>query len=220
MPKVLRVWSPVVAVLTIVFGAPAPAAASLRCGGRLVSEGDSVLELKARCGPPNHREVRPVLVARGFETPRRGLIRRTPSGPDEVVLAPPTLRRVRYTRDRVETWLYAHRDGDLPRLVTIRRGRVADIETLSRIDVGPDEGCARALPSRGTPLGVVYLACGAPDDRAVWETEESLEVRGVLRRRLVVRERWTYDPGPGRLLRVLEFANGKLLGVETGHRAP
>lgn len=198
----------------------ADAAEALRCGGRLVGEGATALELRTRCGPPDHIASRPVLEASGFETPRRGRVVRRPGGQDTIVLAPPTVRRVRYTRELVETWLYASERGRLPRLVTLRRGKVHRIETLGPLDLEPDEGCARALHTRGTRVGVVHLSCGAPDDRAVWEEEEELEVNGVIRRRLVVHERWTYDPGPGRLIRILEFENARLTKVETGARAP
>lgn len=192
---------------------------ALRCGGFLITPGDTRLELKLRCGPPDHVEIRPVLKADGFEIPR--VARLAPGGSGTVIVSgTPALRRVRYVREEVETWLYTGESGDLARILTLRRGRVQSIETLGRLDLVEDPGCARGLFDRGTRLGVVQLSCGRPDDRAVWEEEEELEVGGILRRRLVVHERWTYNPGRGRLLRLLEFKNGHLVRIETGSRAP
>lgn len=217
----LRLLGSALAVGTLL-AAPALARAdALRCGGRLVSVGDTALELKARCGPPDHVDVRTVLKADGFEGPQASqVVQRNQSGQAQTILTTPTLRRVRYVREQVQTWLYAGDKQRLPRLVTVRRGQVAKVKTLSQLDVTPDRRCERAIASKGTTVGAIQLACGAPDDRASWEDETELQVGSVIQRRLVVRERWTYNPGPGRFLRILEFANGRLLKVSTGGRAP
>lgn len=195
----------------LLLGSPA-SAESLRCEGRLVGEGDTALELKARCGAPDHVETRAVLSARGVE-------RLDPIGPlgrGGVRATSVPTRVLDYVREELQTWTYLGRPGDLARVVTIRRGKVARVETVSGLDLQDDPGCARVAPSRGTRLGVVRLSCGAPDDMARWEEVRERTVAGVVRRRLVVRERWTYAPGDGRFLRILEFANGRLSGIETG----
>ena len=192
----------------------------LRCQGRLVGEGDTVIELKARCGPPDHREIRPVLRAEGIDIPQAVVLPGSSGTRSRAVVATSAFRQVRYVREQIETWTYVGDRGALARLVTVRRGRVERIRTLGKLDIPDDPGCRRALFDQGARPGAVYLGCGPPDDRAVWEEEEELEVGGVIRRELVVHETWTYNPGRGRLLRILTFRNGKLVKIETGGRAP
>ena len=188
--------------LMVMLAGASSEAFTLRCEGRLVSVGDTVLELKARCGAPDHVESRPVLQAAGF-----------------VGIAGQA--NLRYSREVVELWTYAARDGQLPRLVTVRRGRVEAAQSLGRVDIVKDDGCRRVLAGSRARLGAIALSCGAPDDRAVWEEERLLRrADGLEVRRLVVHERWTYDPGPGRLLRILHFRNGRLVRVESGGRSP
>jgi len=54
MGKVMlsRWWYGVLAGLAVALGADASVADGMRCGTRLVSQGDSTYEVKSRCGPP------------------------------------------------------------------------------------------------------------------------------------------------------------------------
>lgn len=190
----------------------------IRCHGRLVGAGDTAFELRARCGEPDYREVRPVLRAEGFVSPQTTVVQ-NPQG-QRTLVANSEFRSVRYVREQVELWTYIGDRGDLARLVTLRQGRVERVQTLGKLDIPDDPGCERALFERGARLGSVHLGCGEPDDRVVWEEEEHLEVGGLLRRRLIVRERWTYNPGRGHLIRILTFENGRLVDTTTAGRAP
>lgn len=181
----------------------------MRCGNRLVGEGDTALELKAKCGRPDHVESLSVLRADGFE-------RYDAVSASEASTSLVAQRRVRYVREEVQHWLYGGDVGALGRLVTVRRGKVESIESLGKLDLTADPKCVEHPPAKGTRVGVVELSCGAPDDRARWEETREAAVNGVLQSALVTHEKWTYNPGPTRLIRVLHFENGRLTRIETG----
>ena len=189
-------------VLTAV-GLSSPAAAqSLRCEGRLVGRGDTAHALRARCGEPAH-------VATRLQQVSVGALPLAGAGV------------VQTTREPVETWIYPPKDGELARVVTLRRGRVTRVEAVAGLNLTDDPGCARHLLRRRATVGEVELSCGAPADRAEWEEETLVRgAQGQIFRRVRTRTRWVYDPGPGRLLRVLEFVDGRLEKIDTGARSP
>lgn len=185
----------------LILGLMGPAAgahaADLRCDGRLVGVGDTSHELRVKCGAPAHVATQTRLSARG------------------------TAEDLHYVRESFEVWTYPGGPGDLGRVVTVKRGRVASIVTLGKMSLQSNPSCERDLLPTGARVGTVRLRCGAPADRAVWEEERVIRRPGGLEtRQLVVHETWTYDPGPGRLLRVLHFENSRLVRTETGHRSP
>ena len=174
---------------------------AMRCDGRLVSVGDTALELRSLCGSPDHVATYPVLNALG-------------------IVAPDGSRAFQYTQEEVQTWTYTGDSGDMIRLIRIRRGEVAEIRTVSKVAVEPNPGCHQPVLRDRATTGEVHVACGTPADRARWIEEQVVQTRnGVGARKLVTHERWTYDPGPGRLLRIIEFENGRLVSIETGHRS-
>lgn len=162
--------------------------------------GDTGYELTARCGSPVHRTVLP-----SFRT--------------ETVLDPFGNGIQRIVEETVEVLTFAGEGGDLPRLVTVRRGLVASIRTLDRVQAEA-EGCAQATLGSNPTLGEVHLACGRPVDRSRWTEERGIRVGGIVLRGRIPFEKWVYDPGPGRLLRILKFENGRLVSVKTGGRSP
>ncbi|MFO0722152.1 MAG: DUF2845 domain-containing protein [Myxococcota bacterium] len=175
-------------LLGLVLLAAGPAGAEgIRCGSRLVSEGDPAARLEDACGPPDHleRQVRSTRVA-AFPLER---------AVDEII----------------ERWIYAGEDGRLMRLVEVRRGRVASIRTLGVRGRGED-GCPLQIFARPTTTGQVELACGAPDDRSAWTELRTIVSKGAAISRTIQHESWVYLLGGGRLLRVLEFEDGKLVG--------
>lgn len=184
--------------------APAEASTSIRCGNRLVSAGDPALELRARCGEPDDiqrfSDVRVLFDARGR-------------------------RRERLLE--IEEWVYLLGSGDIPRLVRIRNGRVHRIETarfttLPRDSQRAKDRCRRQLfPLRSTTAAQVRLTCGVADQVDRWQDQITTAVPGrpqLTVRRLVTRERWLYNFGDNHLLRFFEFANGRLVNMETGQR--
>ncbi|MEO1235012.1 MAG: DUF2845 domain-containing protein, partial [Myxococcota bacterium] len=138
-------------------------------------------------------------------------------GCDLSYLPPPVRQRVTQ-RETIEVWTYRGDGRSLARAITVRRGKVAKIATLGPLDLPKDPGCAKSMFDLGTRTGVVRLSCGAPVDRSSWEEEVELEINGALVGQVRVHERWTYSPGKGRFLRILNFVDGKLVSVKTGPR--
>jgi hypothetical protein len=178
------------------------ARASIRCGNRLVSVGDSVIELRARCGEPDDvqrfSDIRVLFDGRGGR--RERLI-------------------------EIEEWVYLLGTGRIPRLVRLENGRVRAIETaaftaLPRESEAAVERCRRQLfPLNGTTAAQVRLTCGPPDQLDRIQDELTTRTkRGLEFRRLVTRERWVYNFGSAHLLRIFEFANGRLVSMDTGDR--
>ena len=62
------------------------------------------------------------------------------------------------------------------------------------------------------------LRCGPPADARRWFEEVAVGNRNFERRELVPHERWIYDFGPKRFLRILTFERGRLVRQETGDR--
>jgi hypothetical protein len=92
---------------------PMPAEAALRCGTRLVNEGDSAGELFAHCGEPTAVDRKTIL-----QPPviwRHGRPVRVGGGAIEV---------------QVEFWTYNFGPNQLMRRIRIEDGRVKSIETL------------------------------------------------------------------------------------------
>lgn len=193
-------------------------AESYRCGNRLVGVGDSALELKVRCGAPDHVEVREVVRTVGVSSPTVGVLQTGAANRQGVVVSQTPLRQRVTQREVVEVWTYRGDGRRFARAITVRRGRVAAIQSLGPLDLPKDPGCVKTLFDRGTRTGVVRLACGAPADVAQWQEEIELEVNGALVGQLQMHERWTYAPGSGRFLRILEFVDGRLASVKTGGR--
>jgi hypothetical protein len=191
-----------VAAALLVGLAESTAAASIRCGNRLVNVGDSALELRKRCGEPD-------------DVQRFSDIR---------VLFDDAGRR--YERlIEIEEWVYLLGTGSIPRLVRIENGRVRGVETapfstLPRDSEGAKDKCRRQLFAlKTTTAAQVRLTCGRADQRDRWQDERVVRTRGGYEvRRLVTRERWLYDFGPNHLLRYFEFANGRLVRMSTGER--
>ena len=71
--------------------------------------------------------------------------------------------------------------------------------------------CGDTLISVGAPTAQVLLACGEP------LTREDVGVEAAGTEAQLV-QRWTYDLGPGRFLRILEFKGGVLASIEDGPR--
>lgn len=198
------VFGAVGALTGVLATSPADAATSLRCGNRLVSLGDSALRLRARCGEPDEIQA--------FTDVR-------------VLFDVEGRRRERLLE--IEEWVYLLGLGDIPRVVRLENGRVRDIEaaafpTLSRDAAAAKDACRRQLfPLRRTTAAEVRLACGPPDQVDRWQDEITTRLRGRLGvrvRRLITRERWLYNFGENHLLRFFEFANGRLLEMDTGDR--
>ena len=99
------------AVLTL--GIATPVEAAMRCGNKLISEGDTRGALLTRCGEPaevtRNVALRPPIIWEG------GRPWRVPGGDIEV---------------QIEIWIYNFGSTQLMRRVTLEDGRVKQIDTL------------------------------------------------------------------------------------------
>ncbi|MCB9655944.1 MAG: DUF2845 domain-containing protein [Deltaproteobacteria bacterium] len=170
-------------------------AASFRCKGGDVDNGDPVHVLKRRCGAPEFVERRATL---------QTYIAQSASGEARVV----------YREEGRELWTYTAEDTNL-RIVTIHRGVVASIEEVRPAPIA-ETACARGTLPDGAYTAEVYMACGQPIDRRRKVETRSHRINDIEHRELVTVERWFYAPSPGNTPRVLEFENGALKAVTSG----
>lgn len=179
----------------------AHAEGSIRCGNRLVGLGDSAIELRARCGEPD-------------DVQRFSDLR--------VLFDDFGRRRERLIE--IEEWIYLLGTGRIPRIVRLENGRVRAIETvafsvLPRESEEAVEKCRRQLFPSNATAAQVRLTCGLPDQRDRVQDELTTRTQqGLEFRRLITRERWVYNFGANHLLRIFEFADGRLIAMETGDR--
>jgi hypothetical protein len=213
-------WAVLAGFLGVWAGPGVAEAQQMRCQGRLVGVGDTAHQLRAVCGAPDHVASRVETRAEGVVSPPVAAVAPGAAGQPVVVAPGALVQDVVYVEEPVEVWTYVGEPGALARLVTVRRGLVAAIQT-TRVAPDADPGCERGAPRSGATVGEVRLRCGAPADVSRW-TEERVRRRadGYELRLRVERSRWVYDLGPGRFLRILTFEDGKLLKVETGPRSP
>lgn len=178
--------------------AAAPAFAGLRCGSDVVSLGSSTYQVKSRCGDPYHVDT--TVEARTTRTfvPRIGYIENRVTIP-------------------IERWTYVRSDNELIRTLVFENGELVSVKTEGRPPDGEGslEQCVKRIHSHGDTLAEVLLRCGPPTDARRWYEEVAIGNRAVERRELVAHERWIYDLGPNRLMRVMTFERGRLVKQET-----
>jgi hypothetical protein len=109
-------WSSIPALIVgaALLGAAFPAAAAMRCGTHLISEGDTAGKLRRHCGEPADVDRRTA-----FRAPiiwRFGRPYQVPGGEIEV---------------QIEFWTFNFGPNQLMRRVKLEDGRVTQIETLS-----------------------------------------------------------------------------------------
>jgi hypothetical protein len=83
---------------------------------------------------------------------------------------------------------------------------------------GTPENCEKSIHSRGDTTAEVLLRCGPPADVARWYEEVAVGDDTFERYVLVPYERWIYNLGPHRFLRILTFEGGRLIRQETGDK--
>jgi len=83
--------------------------------------------------------------------------------------------------------------------------------------------CGNKLVRSGSSSAEVLLVCGEPILREVSSLEkdktEETSVTGSTSSSVQIRvEKWTYNQGSGKLLKILTFRDGELVSIETGTR--
>ncbi|MEO1231847.1 MAG: DUF2845 domain-containing protein, partial [Myxococcota bacterium] len=81
-------------------------AESMRCGNRLVGVGDPSVQLRARCGAPDHIEVRDIVRTVGVSAPSVGVVGPGAANGARVVVSQPPVRQRVTQRETIEVWTY------------------------------------------------------------------------------------------------------------------
>jgi len=170
---------------------------AFRCSGGLISTGDSKLILLKKCGEPTW-------IDRWAE---------------RIVVQPDTDFEHSITRIN-ERWIYNRGPTDFIRIITLRDGRVANIETGGRgFTVIPgSQRCDFNSISLGTSTAVVRAKCGQPDSLEQHYETVTEPIAGGRRQVSVSVDEWTFNLGPSQFMRILTFRNGELVNISTGER--
>lgn len=79
--------------------------------------------------------------------------------------------------------------------------------------------CGGALVDRGDTKAEVLIKCGNPDWKTLWSEDIISDPGGASALRISSEnERWLYNLGPKRFMRILLFKNGRLADMATGER--
>ncbi|MGF1510639.1 MAG: DUF2845 domain-containing protein [Myxococcota bacterium] len=180
------------------------AESSIRCRGRIVQEGDPALQVRSLCGEPLFVTTRTEVVQ----------VERLPSAtPTAGVLVSSIVAEV-------EEWLYLFEQGTLPRVLSMKNGRVHRIITLGPVTASTSfqdpNRCARTQFSTGALEAEVILGCGEPDQVDRSRVDRTLRQGDAIVTRTLNRERWIFNFGPNRLLREFVFENGRLVSSSSG----
>lgn len=170
---------------------------AFRCSGGLISTGDSKLVLLKKCGEPSW-------VDRWAE---------------RIVERPDTDFEHSITRIN-ERWIYNLGPTEFIRIITLRDGRVANIETGGYgFTVYPGmQRCDFNSLSLGTTSAVVRAKCGKPDSQEQRYETITEPIAGGRRQVSVSVDEWTFNLGPTQFMRILTFHNGELVDISTGER--
>ncbi len=165
---------------------------AMRCGNRLVSDGDRDFQVRDRCGVP-------------FWTDQYTQV--------EVVGAYGPLEQQRAVD--FDVWYYNFGPRQLMRRLVFRDGRLVREDTLG---YGVNEIGADCDPNRlldGLSAGELIARCGEPASRRIEsDTVVRRPLRGVEQWRDQRREEWVYDFGDRRLLRLVQLVDGRVTGVD------
>jgi hypothetical protein len=77
--------------------------------------------------------------------------------------------------------------------------------------------CGGALVDEGDSKAEVMIKCGEPDWKTRW-SEDLVDAADSAFRITSEKERWLYNLGPKRFIRILLFEDGRLVEVSTGER--
>ncbi len=169
---------------------------ALRCGDRIINEGDRDLQVRDRCGEPFWADT-----WYAVDVINRG-------GPIE------RQREVQWS-----AWYFNFGPRQLMQRMLFVDGVLHRAETLGYgvREIGLD--CTANLPFAGLSTGELVARCGEPasrrrsNDAVVFRPGPRIESWRDTRR-----EEWVYDLGDDRLLRVLQLAEGRVTSVEYVHR--
>lgn len=185
-----------IAMLVLLLALASPAAHAMRCGNRLVVDGDPDYQVRQRCGEPywSERYTRIVIVGR--------------DGPIELQ------REVQF-----DVWYYNFGPRQLLRRLEFRDGRLQREGTLGYgvAEIGGDCDANRLVD--GLDAGELVARCGEPASRrSLTDTVVRRPAPGIEQWQGVQREEWVYDFGERRLPRILQLVDGRVVDVVSAPR--
>ncbi|MEO7433785.1 MAG: DUF2845 domain-containing protein [Dokdonella sp.] len=167
---------------------------AMRCGNRLVGEGDQDFQVRDRCGEP-------------FWTDRYTNV--------EIVGARTPIER--QTDVQFDVWYYNFGPRQLMRRFVFRDGRMLREETLGYGFDALGENCPRLLD--GLSSGELVARCGEPVSRRIRnDTVVRRPVRGVEQWIDQRREEWIYDDSDDVFVRVVQLEHGNVSGIDRARR--
>jgi uncharacterized protein DUF2845 len=173
----------------------APSAHALRCGSRLVSNGDYDFQARERCGDPFWTEDHFKFVVAGTDTPVA------------------TIQQVVYT-----AWFYNFGANRLIVRLLFRDGRLVREDTLDRGVNEIGDSCGPAKFNRGISSGELVAYCGMPISR---NGQPGAQIRqlgpGLYTQSEIYTEQWVYDFGD-EFIYLVHMTNGHVESVEHIHR--
>lgn len=173
-------------------------AATLDCGSRTVSVGDSRIDLLMTCGEPNAKESHQEEIVDTIDG----------SSKQKTIII-------------VEEWTYNFGPSQFLRILTLKNGKITDIRFgdygYSRDSKPEKPEFSDRIVSLGDSRSDVIAKWGDP----AWKETRQEEFKDKLaagqeRKTIVTTEEWTYNFGPNRLVRILTFKNSKLVDIRTG----
>jgi hypothetical protein len=170
-----------------------PAAMALRCGNRVVSDGDRDFQVRDRCGDPYWSETWIGVDIAGRYS------------------ALESQREVEWS-----VWYYNFGPRALIQRLVFVDGNLQFSETLGYGVREIGDSCRANLNFTGMSSGELVARCGQPAHRRL--SSDGLVYRpapGLENWRQQRREEWTYDFGSNQLLRVLRLVNGQVESVQT-----
>ena len=179
-----------------VWATPGQAAGSLRCGSRLVSEGDRAADLLAVCGEPDFRD------AWGHPQANGNILADT------------------------EEWTYNFGSHQLLRVIRLRNGRIIEIGADGYGFPEPRaRRCDSGALVEGMSKYRLLIHCGEPLTRKaigllrpLARRDRSLPPAWRGSYEAVYREEWVYNFGSRQMMRILTLEDGRIVDVQSGNR--
>lgn len=194
------------AILAVFLITTAPSAYGLRCKNRIISIGDTKLEVMSTCGQP--------------------VIMDESTGESVVIIYEKDGKNKKETRNKtrikIEEWTYNFGKNEFIAFLTFENGYLTKIEQGSYGYDGdlPDFDPARCghLVSTGDMKIEVLMRCGKATliDTKTEETVKSVN-KGEKTYETTYNneiEEWTYNFGPDRFMYIFRFNNGKVVEIE------
>ncbi|MBL8298334.1 MAG: DUF2845 domain-containing protein [Rhodanobacteraceae bacterium] len=183
------------ALFCLLLALTAPAYA-LRCGTRVVDEGDRDFSVRERCGEPFYVDQFTSIRVQGADSLRETQV-----------------------EDVYDVWYYNFGPRKLMVRLLFLNGHLQQEETLGYGVTTLGDSCNLDSLSTGTSAGEIIARCGQPAARRNQRRAEvNRDSRGNERYTPIRVEEWTYDFGDSRLLRVLTLQNGRLQRVDAEGR--